>query len=160
MISVTVIALGKLKESYMRDFCAEYEKRLKAFCKINITELSPVRLSQNPNEGEIKKALDSEAALIKSKIPSGAYVFSMCIEGRQMSSVDFSEKISATALSGKSNIAFIIGSSFGLSNEIKKMSDFKFSMSEMTFPHQLARCMLLEQIYRAFEISSGGKYHK
>lgn len=150
MISVTVIALGKLKESYMRDFCAEYEKRLKAFCKINITELSPVRLSQNP----------SEAALIKSKIPSGAYVFSMCIEGRQMSSVDFSEKISATALSGKSNIAFIIGSSFGLSNEIKKMSDFKFSMSEMTFPHQLARCMLLEQIYRAFEISSGGKYHK
>ena len=156
MISVTVIALGKLKESYMRDFCAEYEKRLKAFCKINITELSPVRLSQNPSEGEIKKALDSEAALIKSKIPSGAYVFSMCIEGRQMSSVE----ISATALSGKSNIAFIIGSSFGLSNEIKKMSDFKFSMSEMTFPHQLARCMLLEQIYRAFEISSGGKYHK
>ena len=77
MISVTVIALGKLKESYMRDFCAEYEKRLKAFCKINITELSPVRLSQNPSEGEIKKALDSEAALIKSKIPSGAYVFSM-----------------------------------------------------------------------------------
>ena len=145
MISVTVIALGKLKESYMRDFCAEYEKRLKAFCKINITELSPVRLSQNPSEGEIKKGLDSEAALIKSKIPS---------------SVDFSEKISATALSGKSNIAFIIGSSFGLSNEIKKMSDFKFSMSEMTFPHQLARCMLLEQIYRAFEISSGGKYHK
>ena len=155
MISVTVIALGKLKESYMRDFCAEYEKRLKAFCKINITELNPVRLSQNPSEGEIKKALDSEAALIKSKIPSGAYVFSMCIEGRQMSSVDFSEKISA-----KSNIAFIIGSSFGLSDEIKKMSDFKFSMSEMTFPHQLARCMLLEQIYRAFEISSGGKYHK
>lgn len=84
----------------------------------------------------------------------------MCIEGRQMSSVDFSEKISATALSGKSNIAFIIGSSFGLSDEIKTMSDFKFSMSEMTFPHQLARCMLLEQIYRAFEISSGGKYHK
>ena len=144
----------------MRYFCAEYEKRLKALCKINITELSPVRLSQNPSEGEIKKALDSEAALIKSKIPSGAYVFSMCIEGRQMSSVDFSEKISATALSGKSNIAFIIGSSFGLSDEIKKMSDFKFSMSEMTFPHQLARVMLCEQIYRGFQISTGGKYHK
>ena len=160
MINVTVIALGRLKESYMREFCAEYEKRLKAFCKIKIFELSPVRLPQNPSDGDIKNALKSEADMIKSKIPSGAYVFSMCIEGKQMSSAAFSEKIADIALSGKSNIVFIIGSSFGLSDEIKKMSDFKFSMSEMTFPHQLARCMLLEQIYRAFEISSGGKYHK
>ena len=160
MINVTVIALGKLKESYMREFCAEYEKRLKAFCKIKIIELSPVRLPQNPSENDIKNALKSEADMIKSKIPSGAYVFSMCIEGKQMSSVAFSERIADIALSGKSNIVFIIGSSFGLGDEIKKKSDFKFSMSEMTFPHQLARCMLLEQIYRAFQISSGGKYHK
>lgn len=160
MINVTVIALGRLKESYMREFCAEYEKRLKAFCKIKITELSPVRLPQSPSDGDIKNALKSEADMIKSKIPSGAYVFSMCIEGKQMSSAAFSERIADIALSGKSNIVFIIGSSFGLSDEIKRMSDFKFSMSEMTFPHQLARCMLLEQIYRAFEISSGGKYHK
>lgn len=160
MINVTVIALGRLKESYMREFCAEYEKRLKAFCKIKIIELSPVRLPQNPSDGDIKNVLKSEADMIKSKIPSGAYVFSMCIEGKQMSSAAFSERIADIALSGKSNIVFVIGSSFGLSDEIKKMSDFKFSMSEMTFPHQLARCMLLEQIYRAFEISSGGKYHK
>lgn len=160
MINVTVIALGKLKEKYMRDFCDEYSKRLSAYCRLNITELSPKPLPDNPSQSEIGQALRSEAQLIKAKIPSGSYVFSMCIEGKQMSSEAFSKKLSKLAIDGKSSIVFIIGSSFGLDEEIKKMSDERFSMSEMTFPHQMARVMLLEQLYRAFQIANGGKYHK
>ncbi len=160
MINITVIALGKLKEKYMREFSDEYIKRLTAFCKLNIVELAPKQLSERPSQSEIKNALEIEAQQIKAKIPQNSFVFSMCIEGKQLSSEAFSKKISNIALDGKSSIVFILGSSFGLSEEIKALSDFKFSMSEMTFPHQMARIMLLEQIYRAFQISSGGKYHK
>ena len=160
MINITVIALGKLKEKYMRDFCDEYQKRLSAYCKLNIVELTPKALSDNPSQTEIAQALSAEAQMIKAKIPSNSYVFSMCIEGKQMPSEAFSQKLSKLAVDGKSSIVFIIGSSFGLDAEIKKLSDERFSMSEMTFPHQMARVMLLEQLYRAFQISSGGKYHK
>ena len=160
MINVTVIALGKLKEKYMRDFCDEYIKRLSAYCKLNIVELTPKALSDNPSQTEIAQALAAEAQMIKTKIPSNSYVFSMCIEGKQMPSDAFSQKLSKLAIDGKSSIVFILGSSFGLDGEIKKLSDERFSMSEMTFPHQMARVMLLEQLYRAFQISSGGKYHK
>ena len=160
MMNVHLIVLGKLKEKYMKDFSLEYEKRLSAYCKLNIIELEPVRLSDNPSQQEIENALDKETQMIKGKIPKNSYVFSMCIEGKQMSSEEFSQKLDDIALSGKSNIVFIIGSSFGLSNEIKMMSDFKFSMSKMTFPHKLARIMLTEQIYRGFSISNNGKYHK
>jgi len=160
MINVTVIALGKLKEKYMRDFCDEYIKRLSAYCKLNMVELTPKALSDNPSQTEIAQALSAEAQMIKAKIPSNSYVFSMCIEGKQMPSEAFSQKLSKLAIDGKSSIVFILGSSFGLDAEIKKLSDERFSMSEMTFPHQMARVMLLEQLYRAFQISSGGKYHK
>ncbi len=159
-MNITIIALGKLKEKYMRDFSEEYQKRLSAYCRLNIIELSPKKLPDSPSQSEINNALEAEARQIKAKIPSGAYVFSMCIEGKQMSSTEFSQKISNLAVDGKSNIVFILGSSFGLSEEIKELSDSKFSLSEMTFPHQMARVMLLEQLYRAFQISSGGKYHK
>lgn len=159
-MNITIIALGKLKEKYMRDFSEEYQKRLSAYCRLNIIELSPKKLPDSPSHSEINNALEAEARQIKAKIPSGAYVFSMCIEGKQMSSTEFSQKISKLAVDGKSNIVFILGSSFGLSEEIKELSDSKFSLSEMTFPHQMARVMLLEQLYRAFQISSGGKYHK
>lgn len=160
MISVTVIALGKLKERSMRDLCAEYEKRLSAFCRLQIVELTPERLSDRPSANEIARALEREAAQITAKIPANAYVFAMCIEGKQMPSEAFSQKLSALAVNGISNVVFLLGSSFGLQEAIKKQADFRFSMSEMTFPHQLARVMLLEQIYRAFQIESGGKYHK
>lgn len=160
MIAVTVIALGKCKERYMREFSAEYEKRLSAFCKLQIVELVPERLPDNPSQSEIDRALCREAEKITAKIPQNAYVFSMCIEGKQMTSEQFSQKISTLAVEGVSNIVFVLGSSFGLAEEIKKQSDFRFSMSEMTFPHQMARVMLLEQLYRAFQIASGGKYHK
>lgn len=160
MINIQLIVLGKLKEKYMKDFSAEYEKRLSGYCKLTVTELEPVKLSDNPSEQEIKNALDKETQLIKSKITKNSYVFSMCIEGKQMSSKELSKKIEDIALSGKNNITFIIGSSFGLSPEIKKMSDYRFSMSKMTFPHKLARIMLTEQIYRALSITNNAKYHK
>ncbi len=159
-MNITLIALGKLKEKYMRDFSEEYQKRLSPYCKLNIIELTPQKLPENPSPGEINNALEAEARQIKAKIPSGAYVFSMCVEGKQMPSEAFSRKLSKLAVDGKSGMVFILGSSFGLSDEIKKLSDEKFSLSEMTFPHQMARVMLLEQLYRAFQISSGGKYHK
>lgn len=160
MISITIICEGKLKEKYLRDACEEYSKRLGAFCRLNIVELSPKRLSDNPQSGEIENALLAEGKEIISKIPAGAYVYAMCIEGKQLSSEKLSRAIDNCAVMGKSNVVFIIGGSFGLSDEVKRLADFKLSMSEMTFPHQLARVMLLEQIYRAFQISSGGKYHK
>lgn len=160
MINVQLIVLGKLKEKYMKDFSNEYEKRLSGYCKLTVTELEPVKLSDNPSEQEIKNALNKETQMIRAKIPKNSYVFSMCIEGKQMSSEELSKKLEDIALSGKNNITFIIGSSFGLSDEIKQMSDYKFSMSKMTFPHKLARIMLTEQIYRAMSITNNGKYHK
>ncbi len=160
VINITVIATGKLKEKYMRDFSDEYRKRLSAFCNLNIVELAPKPISDNPSEKEIQNALKAEAELIKKKIPKDAYVFSMCIEGKQMPSEAFSKKLSDLAVSGRSSLVFVLGSSFGLDPEIKRLSDERFSMSEMTFPHQMARVMLLEQLYRAFQIESGGKYHK
>ena len=160
MMNVQFIVLGKLKEKYMKDFSAEYEKRLSTYCKLNVVELEPVKLSDNPSQSEIENALIKETQMIKAKIPKNSFIFSMCIEGKQMSSEEFSQKLQDIALSGKSNIVFIIGSSFGLSNEIKGMSDYKFSMSKMTFPHKLARIMLTEQLYRGFSISNNGKYHK
>ena len=160
MVSVTIICEGKLKEKYLRDACDEYSKRLGAFCKLNIVELTPKRLSDNPTQGEIDNALVSEGKEILSKIPQNSYVYAMCIEGRQMPSEKLARAMENCAVTGKRNLVFIIGGSFGLSDEVKKAADYKLSMSEMTFPHQLARVMLLEQIYRAFQISSGGKYHK
>jgi 23S rRNA (pseudouridine1915-N3)-methyltransferase len=160
MMNVQLIVLGKLKEKYMKDFASEYEKRLSAYCKMSVVELEPVKLSDNPSQSEIDNALIKETKMIKDKIPKNSYIFAMCIEGKQMSSEELSQKLEDIALSGKNNVAFIIGSSFGLSNEIKQMSDFRFSMSKMTFPHKLARIMLTEQIYRGFSISNNGKYHK
>ena len=160
MMNVQLIVLGKLKEKYMKDFSSEYEKRLSAYCKLTVTELEPVKLSDNPSQSEIDNALNKETQMIMAKIQKNSYVFSMCIEGKQMSSEELSQKLDDIALSGKSSVVFIIGSSFGLSDEIKRMSDFKFSMSKMTFPHKLARIMLTEQIYRGFSISNNGKYHK
>ena len=160
MLNITIIAIGKLKEQYLRDASAEYQKRLSASCKLNIIELTPEKLSDNPSAKEIENALNNEAKKIIEKIPKGAKVYSMCIEGKQRSSEELSHEIDNLALEGASNIVFIIGGSFGLSDEVKKLSAYRLSMSKMTFPHQIARIMLLEQIYRAMQISLGTKYHK
>lgn len=160
MIGVTLITLGKLKEKYLRDACDEYIKRLGTLCKLKIFELDPVKLGDNASPAEIDKALEREGKEILSKIPNGAKIVAMCIEGKQMPSERLSRFFEEAALSGQGEIVFIIGSSFGLADGVKKRADLRLSMSEMTFPHQLARVMLLEQIYRAFMISNSSKYHK
>ncbi len=157
-MKINLIVIGKLKEDYLRSACAEYIKRLGRFCTFELHELDECRLSDNPSEKEIASALKKEAEQIK-KYAKG-FIVPMCIEGKQLSSVELSEKISDAGVSGQSTVTFIIGSSFGLDDEIKTMGSLKLSMSKMTFPHRLARVMLLEQIYRAFQIAGGGKYHK
>lgn len=157
-MTVNLIVIGKLKEEYLRSACAEYIKRLGRYCTFELRELDECRLSDSPSEKEIAAALKKEAVQIK-KYAKGM-IIPMCIEGRQLSSPELSEKIGEAGLSGFSTVTFIIGSSFGLDDEIKAMGAMKLSMSKMTFPHQLARVMLLEQIYRAFQIAEGGKYHK
>lgn len=158
MLTVQLICIGKLKEAYLREAQAEYVKRLGAFCKIDVLELPEYRLPDNPSPAQIEKGLAEEGKQILSKA-SGALI-PMCIEGKELSSPALSQKIDRLALNGESAISFIIGGSFGLSDEVKSRGTLRLSMSPMTFPHQLARIMLLEQIYRAFQISSGGKYHK
>ena len=160
MMSVEIIVTGKIKEKYIREYAGEYEKRLGGLCKLTVVELDPVRLCDNPSQKEIENALQKEAAAIKAKIAKGAYVVSLCVEGRRLSSEELAETLQKNAMNGSGRFAFIIGSSYGLSKEIKDMSDFKLSMSEMTFPHKLARIMLTEQLYRAFSILGNSKYHK
>ena len=157
-MNINLIVIGKLKEDYLRSACAEYIKRLSRYCTFQLFELDECRLSDNPSEKEIASALKKEAEQIK-KYAKGM-IIPMCIEGKQLSSPELSEKISSAGLNGFSTITFIIGSSFGLDPEIKATGTLKLSMSKMTFPHQLARVMLLEQIYRAFQIAEGEKYHK
>lgn len=160
MMKISVIAVGSLKEKFLKDGCNEYLKRLGSFAKINIVEINEERCSQNPSDNEIAQVLDKEGKRILAKIPKGAYVVPMCIEGQQLSSEDFSKKIENIALNGNGEIAFIIGGSFGLSDEVKSVGDFKMSFGKLTLPHQLMRVVLLEQIYRAFSISNNSKYHK
>ena len=160
MLSVKVICIGKLKEAFMREACAEYQKRLSRFCSFNIKELSESTLPDEPSQALIDTALKKEGEQILSEIPSGAYAVALCIEGKQLSSPELAEKIEEVALLGKSSVCFIIGSSFGLSEEVKQRCDLKLSFSRLTFPHQLFRVLLLEQIYRAFSITNKMKYHK
>ena len=160
MTSITLLCVGKLKEAYWRDAVAEYQKRLAAFCKFDIVELDECRLPDNPSLAQIEKALETEGKAILSKIPPRAAVMPLCIEGKPLSSEALSEKLQQWSVSGTSKIVCIIGSSFGLSPAVKAAATFKLSLSPMTFPHQLARVMLCEQVYRAMQIAAGGKYHK
>lgn len=162
-MNLKVICIGKNKEHYWGDADAEYIKRLGAFCAPQVIEIPAKRPPENPNPAQIQAVLDAEGALILSKLPRkgpNSFVAAMCIEGKQLDSVALSEKISGLMVDGVSEMAFIIGGSHGLSPAVKAAADFRFSMSKMTFPHQLARVMLLEQLYRAFMIRSGAKYHK
>ncbi len=160
MQTVNIICIGKIKERYWTEAIKEYTKRLTPFCKFNIIELDEEKVNSNPNRTQIKAVLDAEGKRIISKLAKNSYVIPMCIEGKQLSSTELADKMSEVVLSGKSSIDFIIGGSWGLSDEVKGKADFKLSMSKMTFPHQMARVVLCEQIYRAFEINSNGKYHK
>ena len=157
---ITLICVGKLKERFFTDACNEYLKRLGRFCSAEVKEISESRVSDNANESEISAAMAQEADKILSLLPEKAYVVAMCVEGEKISSEKFAKGIAKTALSGYNHTAFIIGGSNGLDEGLKKRADLRLSMSDMTFPHHLARVMLLEQIYRAFQINNNGKYHK
>lgn len=159
MQRITVLCVGKLKEKFYADAAAEYIKRLSRYCKIEVTELPEMRLPEDPSPAEIKKALAAEANAIRQKLEGGAVV-AMCIEGQTCSSEALSKKLAAFALEGKSKVTFLIGGSFGLDETLKKQADWRLSMSPMTFPHHLARVMLLEQLYRAYQIDAGTRYHK
>jgi 23S rRNA (pseudouridine1915-N3)-methyltransferase len=160
MLNVTVLCVGKLKETYLREACAEYSKRLGGFCRFAVTEIEEERLPDTPSAAQIDAALQAEGRRLLSKVPSGAAIVALCIEGKLLSSPELSEYLDRLAVGGVSHVAVVIGGSFGLSEEVKTAARLRLSMSPMTFPHQLARVMVLEQIYRAMQISAGGKYHK
>ena len=151
--------MGKIKEKYLQSAVEEYLKRLSRFCNLKIVEISPFQLPDDPSDLQIQNALKNEAVLIKKQIPNNSFVCSLCVEGKHYTSVDFANIIKDKSSTG-TGICFIIGSSHGLSEEIKNLSDLRLSLSDMTFPHQLFRVMLLEQTYRAFMINQGSKYHK
>ena len=148
MLRIQLICVGKLKESFYIDACDEYDKRLRRYCALERVEL--------PVTGDLER----DGAAVLAKIPAGAFVIALCVEGKLGSSEELAELLSEQALQGRSRVSFVIGGSDGLSDAVKKAADLRLSMSRMTFPHHLARVMVLEQIYRAFNILRGGKYHK
>lgn len=160
MFDITLIAMGKLKEKFYLSAAEEYEKRMKGYCQFRLVELPEVRLPDEPSPAEISAALEKEADAILAKIPKGAWFCVLTPEGKMLSSEELAEKIKMVKVSGKSSACFLIGSSFGMASRLKQMADFKLSMSPMTFPHHLARVMVLEQLYRAEAIQAGSKYHK
>lgn len=160
MLSVNIICVGKLKEQYWHDACAEYSKRLGAFCRFEIIEVDETRLPKSYSDADIRRVIDTEGDRILEKCQPGSFTAAMCIEGKELSSVQLAARLEDIALSGKSRVNFIIGGSYGLSDAVKSRADLRLSMSPMTFPHQLARVMLCEQIYRAFSINADTKYHK
>lgn len=159
MLTVQILCIGKCKEKFWRDACAEYAKRLGAFCRFSITELEESRVPENASAAQIGIALEAEGKRILAKAGSSRLV-ALCIEGKELSSLQLSKEIQQAAVNGVSSLAFVIGGSWGLSDAVKKAAAWKLSMSPMTFPHQLARVILCEQIYRAFQIANDGKYHK
>ena len=160
MFDITLIAMGKLKEKFYLSAAEEYTKRLKGYCSFNLLELPEYRLPENPSPAEIAAGLDKEAELIFSKIPKGAWFCVLTPEGKLQSSEALAATLEQVKLSGRSSACFLIGSSFGMAPQVKARADLKLSMSPMTFPHHLARIMVLEQLYRAEAIQAGSKYHK
>ena len=160
MLNVFVICVGKLKEKFYLAAAEEYRKRLSAFCKLTLVELPETRLPDRPSEAQIDQALRQEAQLIFDKVPKGCALIPLCVEGKTLSSPELAMQMEKWAVQGQSGLTFVIGGSFGLHKSVKERGIFRLSMSPMTFPHHLARIMVLEQIYRGFQINAGTKYHK
>ena len=160
MFDITLIVMGKLKEKFYISAADEYKKRLSGYCRFQLIELPEYRLPDDPSPAEISAGLEKEAEQIAAKIPKGAWFCTLTPEGKLLSSEALADKMKEVKLSGKSSACFLIGSSFGMAPRIKAMADLKLSMSPMTFPHHLARVMVLEQLYRAEAIQAGSKYHK
>ena len=160
MFSVTLLTVGKLKEKFYLEAVKEDEKRLRGYGQFSLLELPEQRLPENPAPGDISRALQKEAEAVREKIPKGAWLCVFTPEGKSLSSEELSETLKQVKLSGKSAACFVIGSSFGMDESLKKQADFRLSFSKMTFPHHLFRVMALEQLYRAECISVGSPYHK
>lgn len=160
MVSVTLICVGKLKEKHYKDAAQEYVKRLGGYCRAEVIELPETRLDETPAQAQVDAALEKEAEMILARIPKGAVVTAMCVEGELLSSEELAARFSRDMVQGASKFVFVIGGSFGLSERVKRAARYRLSMSKMTFPHHLARVMALEQIYRAFKINEGSSYHK
>jgi 23S rRNA (pseudouridine1915-N3)-methyltransferase len=160
VLSVYLICVGKLKEKFYREAVEEYTKRLKGYCSLNLIEIPEVKLPQDPSLGEIAAALDKEGDAIRAKLPPSASVVALCVEGKTRSSEELARLISDWSHNSAKHLAFVIGGSYGLHPSIKQEAWLRLSMSPMTFPHHLARVMVLEQIYRAFKINEGSSYHK
>lgn len=160
MLSITVLAVGRLKDRFYEDAAAEYLKRLSSYAKTKVVEIPAAALPETPSGAEISSALEKEGQEILKRIPAGAKAVALVIEGTLFSSEDLAALLQKSAVSGVSHIVFIIGGSYGLSETVKRRADVRLSMSKMTFPHRLARVMLLEQVYRACKINRGETYHK
>ena len=158
-MNIDIITVGKLKEKYLKEAIAEYSKRLSRFVNLNIIELADEKIQENPSEKEKEQVKETEGKAILAKLKQDSYVISLCVEGKQISSEKLSEKLEDIMMTN-STITFIIGGSLGLADSVKAKSDFRLSFSKMTFPHQLMRVILLEQIYRSFKIMRNESYHK
>lgn len=159
MQRITIFCVGKLKEAFYAAAVEEYRKRLSRLCTLEIIELPESRLPDTPSTAEIRRALAAEAELIEARLPRGVLI-ALCIEGKELSSPELAKKIDSYGTAGASQLTFLIGGSYGLDTALKQKADLRLSMSPMTFPHHLARVMLLEQIYRAYQIRAGTRYHK
>ena len=159
-MKIKIICLGKIKESYLKDGINEYKKRISRFADVEIIELTDEKIPDNSSTKEMKEVLKKEGEKILNVLKKDDYIIPLCIEGKMLTSVDLAEKFKEITLSGKSCITFIIGGSLGLSEDVKNTGHFKLSFSKMTFPHQLMRLVLTEQVYRAFKINSNQEYHK
>lgn len=160
MLTIEWLAVGKLKETYWKDACMEYIKRLRGFCKPTIIEIEESPLPRSPSPSQIKSALQSEGEKILSRLSSSSFPIALCVEGEMLGSEQLAKKIGQLMVDGCSNIAFVIGSSHGLDESVKSACRLRLSVSKMTFPHQLMRVMVLEQVYRSLSINAGAQYHK
>ena len=160
MFSITLLCMGKCKEKFYISAAEEYAKRMKAYCDFHLVELPEYRLPEDPSAAEIAMGLSREAEAIRKAIPKGSWFCVLTSEGKQQSSEELAQTLAHVKTSGKSAACFLIGSSFGMDPSLKAQADLKLSMSKMTFPHHLARVMVLEQLYRAESIQAGTKYHK
>lgn len=159
-MNISIIGVGKIKEKYLKDGIDEYKKRLSRYCDIELIEVPDEKAPESLSEKEEEQIKIKEGQGILKHIKEGTYVVALAINGKLLSSEELSDMLSNLALTGKSNIAFVIGGSLGLSKEVLDRADYKLSFSKMTFPHQLMRMILLEQVYRGFKIMKGEPYHK
>ena len=160
MLYIKLVCVGKMRERFYLDAFAEYQKRLQTLCRLELVEINEQRLPDEPSEREIAAALAREADEILKALPSDAYCVALCVEGKQMPSEGMAALLAERESSGRPKLCFVVGGSFGLAESVKKRCGLRLSMSEMTFPHHLARVMLIEQIYRGFKINAGARYHK